>query len=597
MYKAALFLSLVSGISTFSIESGLRFSTVLACEDSVFQDERANILGNKKPKYTLQHATSKVKNILQTMQAREKDFAGVYENLINKFSDTKVLNKEKMDIVDPYWSGLIKRNKNDLNNLIPLEAKGNSVQAIRSQRLQALSYQKKCIEEKTVEEFKGQVQRSQNAVNGFQTLIDICERYEHTQNESVLSDLLDILLRSHLLNLYPTIETYMSSRENNLSHVSLKKEEIDIYYTQDSRLAALSQLYYIVDYVRPIDILIQAGLQPKAEHWDFSEKVQKYVKRELTLGDPSIFLIDGFLFQKGIEKSKTSVKLLEIFKKTNSGISTSGTLRKNIEFSLLSLTEKEKERTIYDELYKVYRIRVESYIKRFKQEKFENVQKSNEFFNGKLSLVSQYTAPPYSLEKEKKKPIKKGRNKKTTPIRIKEEKSNENFDVNIKKIIEPTDVEFMSPNLFQIPNECSDSKVKSTLHLQIIEDKRTLSKPTKSGTLVKQKDENRPIMSGKHIETLKSLLSKSHKPFTISYREALNAMSKVIIVELPPKKGGDFRKLVLYDSEKNIIGRVASYKPATSSLGIELMKIYRDFIKEQVEERKDLNLQTDLANF
>lgn len=116
----------------------------------------------------------------------------------------------------------------------------------------------------------------------------------------------------------------------------------------------------------------------------------------------------------------------------------------------------------------------------------------------------------------------------------------------------------------------------------------TLAAPTKPRASQQKQEKQVSTKKGKHWAILGELCDPTTKPFTISYLGALNAMSKIDILELPPKKGGDFRKLVRLDSDQKIIGQTAAYKPATSDIGRELMKIYREFIKAQLQERTDL---------
>ncbi|WP_032112773.1 hypothetical protein [Candidatus Paracaedibacter symbiosus] len=651
MLKNLLFLSIASSILSFSLESGLKISTVTAAEvDFLPQDDRVNMLGNKQPKYTPQEAAIKVKKILQTMQAREQDFGEAFEIFMDKFSDPKTYNKERMEIIDPFWSRFIEKNKPTSSTM--------------RDRLKGQATQKKATERIIQDEFQKQIIRSRNAVQGFGQLIGLCDQYVNSQDQAVLMCLLDSLLVSHLLNLKPTLEAYMPSKGGTAySHISLKKEEIDTYYTQDSRLAALSQLYYIIDYVRPIDILIKAGLQPEAKEWDFAEKVQQYVKQELTLEDPSIFLMDGFLYQRGIEKAEKSTPLLQLIATLNGQVNTGGVLRGEIEVKSLLPNEKEEAKKYYNLLYKLHRSRVESYIKEAQRDKLEKINRSRDFLNAALRGESEYTSPQSNSEiisSERMQPKKKKKKKKTihqqkrsqqkSMISLLPGESEEGPTVDNKRALgagstsetsgiasaflpieefkalsvsplSPPSKEETSDNIqilkakltietseaehpFQ-PLEESISKKSHSLsipgdstsfiaqpkqpNLKIIGRAPSLRAPTKSETLQKAQGSTLSIKNGKHLAALIALRNPAEKPFTILYLKALNAMSKIGISELPPKKGGDFRKLVRYDSQGNVIGRIAAYKPATPTLGRELMKIYRDFINAQLEERPDLS--------
>ncbi len=68
------------------------------------------------------------------------------------------------------------------------------------------------------------------------------------------------------------------------------------------------------------------------------------------------------------------------------------------------------------------------------------------------------------------------------------------------------------------------------------------------------------IVNNKARKVLSDILDSKSRPFIISYTQALNAMSKIGILELQPKRKGDFRKLVRQDSQKNIISKVFAYR-------------------------------------
>ncbi|MBA4750223.1 MAG: hypothetical protein H2057_06360 [Alphaproteobacteria bacterium] len=121
-----------------------------------------------------------------------------------------------------------------------------------------------------------------------------------------------------------------------------------------------------------------------------------------------------------------------------------------------------------------------------------------------------------------------------------------------------------------------------------------VAKSTRSKGVVypvfKEKDEvrARTTMNTASAKVLQSLLDPTTSPFTIGYKEALIAMSKIGIAELQSKRKGDFRKLVRVSADGVVIGRVFAYCPATSTLGYELMRTYRDFIKDQLNDRPEL---------
>lgn len=615
-----LFFSIASGLFSFLLESGFKISTAMAMEiEKLNQEGRVNVLGNKQPKYTHEKAVTKVKQTLQTMQAREQDFADTFQTFIDKFSDSKTSHKEKMDIIDPFWSDLDKRQKP------PQSITGAA-------RLKDIANHRKAAELITKEEFQKQLTRSQNAIQGFGKLIELCDKYINTKDHEVITGLLDSLLTSHLLNLKPTIDAYMpSSNATAYSHVSLKQNEIDTYYTQDSRLAALSQIYYIVDYVRPIDILIKAGLQPTTLEWGFAEKLQQYVKGEATLDDPSAFLIDGYLYQKGIEKNPTSQLIIQLMTQLNETTNTGGVLDMAIEPAPLLPDEKEKAIEYYNVLHKIHRSRVESYISDVKSDKnkLEKIRKSAEFLNTALRSKSEYAlALPEGeikgLENKQPPKKKKKRNKKSkshqqqtslqtrmqpllpktedttiadektidtmtevnalgsklTPLPAQESKTIQPLPlpkISEETIVEPKQVLETQPSIIEpkiFPNQASPQRKSTTLALPASM-KQTPLQQRQQRTLTQKK--------GKHWEILDALCDPTTKPFTISYIEAINAMSKIGITELSPKGGGDFRKLVRHASDgKAILGRIAAYRPATSTLGRELTKIYREFIKAQL---------------
>lgn len=631
MHRSLLFLSIAVGAVFFSPDDGCKIPTVMAAEeDSALIEGRVNVLGSVRPKYTHRQSVTKVKEILQTMQAREEDFAEAYETFIKKFSDKEILSTEKMDIIDPFWLRLCEAER---------PTGSTARERLRDQK------QRRNATIKVMEsEFQEQLNRSRNAIRGFGALIGLCDEYLEAQNQEKITYLLDSLISSHLLNLNPTINNYMPAKETNIySHISLKKDEINSYYTQDSRLAALSQLYYIIDYVRPIDILIKAGVQPEAKEWEFAETVQQYVKGNITLDDPSVFLIDGFLYHKGIEKAKSSLAALHAISTLNRHINTGGVLDADVEVEPLLTTEKEKAKKHYNVLYNLHRSRVDSHIRGLRKEDHVKLLKSASFLDSALSGESEYaisekkeedvisTKPPRQKgEKKRSRHNKKNKshphaqqkselsrlpqsieentlsNNKTltlspvspTPkIDSKEQLSLEDLHVSDAAPISQEKTAEVQLNINNRQEEVmtpqKDSIIASPKFLLPKNDNNVIAKqPPTISTLVPKKEikEATTLRKGKHWATLEALTNLTEKPFTISYVEALNAMSKIDIVELPPKKGGDFRKLVRYDAHGKISGRIASYKPATSTIGRELMKIYRHFIAQQLEDRHDFNL-------
>ena len=49
-------------------------------------------------------AVSKVKSILQTMQARERDHAAAYEKFTDEFKDVNSFSEEKLAMIAPVWT-------------------------------------------------------------------------------------------------------------------------------------------------------------------------------------------------------------------------------------------------------------------------------------------------------------------------------------------------------------------------------------------------------------------------------------------------------------------------------------------------------------
>lgn len=120
------------------------------------------------------------------------------------------------------------------------------------------------------------------------------------------------------------------------------------------------------------------------------------------------------------------------------------------------------------------------------------------------------------------------------------------FDESIPKIQPTLTVEQAIPTLVALPKQITPN---------ILETTPVLVMPIKPNASQQNQKSTTTIKIGKHGEILDMLRTHSTKPFTISYTEALNAMSKIDITELPPKRGGDFRKLVRLDAKiKSLAG-------------------------------------------
>lgn len=551
-------------------------------------------------------AVQKVKRIFETMQARESDYVTITEAFVNKFSDPKCDLKEKFDIIDPFWS--------------QLAAKKSNKTTTRNKLTDQLNLRKRVIV-LAQEEFQGNSIRAKNAIQGFQKIINMCDQYLDSQSTQTLQLLLDSILGSHLLGLKTTVDKYVSSSGiNYYSHASFKKDEFDKYYTQDLRLNLLAEIYYIVDYIHPISTLMKLGLIPDALDWSFAENLKKYINGSLTLDDPSMFLLDGFLYKKGIEKANKSLAMLKKLAYMNSSMDTGGTFEGGmIEVQALLDSEKQSAMDEYAMLYQTHRNRVKSYIQSLTFQNINNIKKSKTFLEFILGENSQFSSAPILITTETSskldlgKPQKnhKKRNKKkkhlATPVQRQTELSSE------KVIIAPSPV-------VEIPNRISPQSIEMVAQLhedtqiassitenyqetKVLHDNDTTSvieplqlhpvpKPKYQAVIkVDEKNNGRKTINNKSRSILINILDLKTSPFTISYAQALNAMSKIDILEIQPKRKGDFRKLVRLDANGDVIAKVFAYRPATSTLGNELMKIYRIFINQQLNDRNDIDLK------
>ena len=101
----------------------------------------------------------------------------------------------------------------------------------------------------------------------------------------------------------------------------------------------------------------------------------------------------------------------------------------------------------------------------------------------------------------------------------------------------------------------------------------------------------RETLNSASDKILSALRDPRTSPFTIGYVPALNALSKIGIMELKSKRHGDYRKFVRLDANNRVIAKLFSYVPATSKVGHEWMNNVRPFIEAQIQERPDLNIQ------
>ena len=618
--------------SSFVLISFLSFSSTLsatyAAEQTSFETaplsasgiQRVTVLENESPNFI--KATKKVKRILENMQARKKDYISVTEAFIKKFSDSNMNIDKKIEVIDPIWFELSQK-------------KSSNYSSTREKLQHQLNHRKAtlCVAK---EDFEKRLMIAKNGFEGCQALIDVCDDYICHQNSQTLTTLLDSLLSSHLLSLDGTLKAYIPHETVSAlySHISLKEEEINAYYTQDSRLDSLNQIYYISDFIRPIHILIKEGLQPDARDWGFCESLQKYIHGKLTLDEPTDFLVDGFLYQKGMEKIKGSKGLTDGLAKLSGMVNFGGIISgDSIKVESLSLDEKMAAIKKYGELYQAHRKRVKDYID--KEKNHGNIAKSREFLETILKETSEYSTVPlitmaqpeeekhtFSQQKKRnqKRPSKKTQQENTASKEVNQKLSTMTPKREIASIATSTTSTTTTTSTNQIATplnidaESTSLLTKEASQEKLLEQKDVLlpnvniTTPSVAGSLkIKQPSENTtsstqlPLVKKEKKENtrnnlinttsrkiLLNILEATTSPFTINYVQALNAMDKIDIRECPSTRKGDYRKLVRMDSNGNIIGKIFAYSPATSTLGYELMKIYRTFIEAQLNDRQDL---------
>ncbi|MGI4851665.1 MAG: hypothetical protein ACRYGR_06960 [Janthinobacterium lividum] len=412
--------------------------------------------------------------------------------------------------------------------------------------------------------------------------------------------LLNSLLGSHLLGLKSTIDHYMPLSSITIqSRVSFDTEELDQYYTQDSKLEAIMERSYIIDYIKPISILIKLGVQPDTNDWGFAENLKKYINGTLNLDNPSLFLLDGFLYGKGLEKQEQNSNFLQIITKLNETTNTQGFFNGGV-LNAMSLTTQEKENAIkeFDKLYQAHHERVATYIKNLTLQNKSNIKKSREFLNS----IFIKNVPSKEFEIEFQEEIEEPNSYKIKTKRNHYKKHNKNrkhtFQQAIPKTNEPqalivdtSSLENIVPEIITIePTEKNvltgkEEMIETTIFVDPIP-----SVQTQLFTNKEEKKTSTNIVNHKKSSILSNLLDTTTSPFTILYSKALNAMSDIDIVEVQSKRKGDYRKFIRYDTNGKIIGKIFAYKPATPTLGHELMKIYRTFIQQQLKDRVDIQL-------
>jgi hypothetical protein len=710
-YKDFL-LKTVNAVSVLTISGALLATTCLSVAQAmdVEEDRGSSLSKINFPKAIdfnkASHAVKKIKSIFGAMQARQRDFIDVMEAFANKLADPKSYSNEKLDIVSPYWSQFIK------SEMSQATSKRGRLQAQFNEKSRALEF--------ALDDFRVKLTQAKNALQGSQVLFDMCDEYLGSQNQNsqeiILKSLFNSLLGTHLFNLTNLVDNYLLiSNENPEYYRSLNFDDINAYYTQDFRLRALYDLYYLDEYIPSIKMLFNLGIQPVEKYWSFAENTKKSIGGSLTLDEPSEFLLDGFLFKKGLEKAGRSFEKFQSL--VQSSLTTThvggGFDGNTIKVETLSELEKQNARKEYNQLFQAHRKRVESYIKKLTKKDFINIKKSKDFLEAALqkespldlttSSITTITPKP-NLKKHKKK--SNGENKSLTqmdsgkslplqedkvpiesiqtvkPLEIKDEspslprkvspQDNKTIDTPISSPVSSTpiqqgEIKKISPRVRINSNINSNSETilnimpTSELDLEIkprkkrnrrnkfltqeqekhselpqimddvkplpvqedrvplesIQTEKSLEIKDESPSLSRKvspqehkinsitspinfnytkefkiKEENVRInINNKSTNILNKILDSISRPFTINYVQALNAMSKIGISELPPKRKGDFRKLVRKDSVDVILGTVFAYCPTTPTLGHELMKIYRAFIQQQLKDRTDIDLR------
>ncbi len=503
---------------------------------------------------------------------------------------------------------------------------------------------KKSTMEVAYQDFSKEVQRSKNVVAGFGELIKECDIYLATKEGEVdlkqLQRITNSFLGSHLFGVRCLVDRYLVKTQSLDAALSFKRDEINQHYTQDRRIPSLSELHYIEDYLRLIGTMMKIGLAKEDKDWAFAEKVQLYLEKKLTLDDPSAFLQDGYFYHKGRQKSETSDLYAGILGQLIEYTDMSAAVNSIGDAVPLTQKEKKEARAEFAELFQAHQKRVKDHIQALSVQERQNIQKSKVFLyqslgeNTAFAPVSLSIQETKALEKElvTHKPMKKKRGKKKNnhngknaaevpqtdqkPALQAPERDLPKLSDETTTTTTTTTTTMTSPSLSNalpvqkqfvaIPANTQPLPEAEKTLVTAQAEPDLLTAPQKSVKLhqaenatrskgvayppFKEKEEakTRATMNTASAKVLESLLDPTTSPFTIGYQEALTAMSKLGITELQPKRKGDFRKLVRRDANDVVIGRVFAYCPATSTLGFELMRTYRDFIKDQLTDRPEL---------
>ncbi|MBA4750222.1 MAG: hypothetical protein H2057_06355 [Alphaproteobacteria bacterium] len=283
--------SFVSRLRLACVSVCLSLTAVQACELPMAEIDPAKA----------RRAVQKAKAILQTIQAREKDSGAVFEIFAEKFKNPDTCPKDAFELVGPVWTSLYEKQLSEnkvkaqsAQQNITANFSGNnprnnqraaqkSTLAVRRNLLGQDLIAKKTTMIVAYQKFSKEVQRSKNVVTGFGELIKECDLYLATKEGEVdvkqLQRITNSFLGSHLFGVRCLVDRYLVKTQCLDTVLSLKRDEINQYYTQDQRIPALSELHYIEDYVRLIGTMMKVGLAKEDKDWAFAEKVQLYLER------------------------------------------------------------------------------------------------------------------------------------------------------------------------------------------------------------------------------------------------------------------------------------------------------------------------------
>jgi hypothetical protein len=384
----------------FSILSRLRLACVGVCL-SLTAVQACELPGTEIDPAKARRVVQKVKSLLQTIQGREKDTGAVFEIFADKFKDPEKCPKNALDIINPFWTRSYQRDLASWKKMTQAAQHGMTIsfdpnsrggrQRVSQQRV--LDEKRKLLSQEAhlkrtymlhiYQGFSKEVQRSKNVVAGLDQLVEACDDYLKGDGGLSMKHLRFItnsLLGSYLYGTRNVVKRYLVNSESEDALLSFKKEEINQYYTQDRRNLALSEMYYIQDYVRLIGIMMKLGLAMEHEDWKFADKLKLYIERKLTLDSPSEFLQDGYFYYKGLQKNEETatydriVGLLMQYTNTPSAFGT--------DFAeAVPLTQKEKKaaRLEFLDFFQAHQNRVKDYIQNLTPQACKNIEASRVF--------------------------------------------------------------------------------------------------------------------------------------------------------------------------------------------------------------------------